>query len=516
MNTSLKELIVVLAIATVIFRFAKPIALHFSADGDFSRRRNVWFALTMTAFLSPSFWLFALVAIPLLAWAGRKDTNPVACYLLLLQVIPSVPVNIPVVGIQSLFPLDNYRLLSFCILIPTAWRLRCSKDASRKFRLETMDILLLAYGVLQTALYVPPDLPGHIIQNDSATNMLRRAFLYFVDIYVLYFVVRRACTSRRAIMEAQAAFCLACAVMAALAIVESAKHWLLYADFPRSWSDDPNLNFYLLRGDTLRAQVSAGHALALGYLLAIAFGFWLYLKSHLTAARTRIGVVILFWLGLLAAYSRGPWIGGAAIYFAFSALSPRGFSRLFKAAGVATLLAGAIGMTPVGDRIINVLPIMGGSVDSGSIDYRQRIGARSWQLIQQRPLFGDQLARTKMEDLRQGQGIIDIVNTYVGIALDKGLVGLSIFILFVVTALVEAYRHGKAMEKSDPDLALLGASLIACIIGTLLMIGNCSFIYGYEKLFFVLAGLSVAYAHVGSSPQRVTPQASIDNSWEPR
>src|SRR5579864_4322665 len=103
MLVSIKALIVVLAIAIVVFRFGKPIALMFSSEPDFYRRRNVWFVLTVTAFMSPSFWLFALVAAPLLLWAGRRDTNPIALYLILLQVIPPIPIDIPVVGIKQLF-----------------------------------------------------------------------------------------------------------------------------------------------------------------------------------------------------------------------------------------------------------------------------------------------------------------------------------------------------------------------------------------------------------------------------
>ena len=101
MIINIKALIVVLAIAAVVFRLGKPIALLFSSEPDFARRRNVWFVLTATAFLSPNFWLFVLVAAPLLAWAGRKDTNPVALYLILLHVIPPIPVEIPVVGIRA-------------------------------------------------------------------------------------------------------------------------------------------------------------------------------------------------------------------------------------------------------------------------------------------------------------------------------------------------------------------------------------------------------------------------------
>src|SRR2546421_645051 len=121
MPANFKALIIILAFAALVFRLAKPVARKFSSECDFSRRRNVWFVLTIVGFISPNFWLFALVAVPLLFSAGRKDTNPVAFYLLLLHVIPAIGIDIPVVGIKRLFQLDIYRLLSFCVLIPTTW-----------------------------------------------------------------------------------------------------------------------------------------------------------------------------------------------------------------------------------------------------------------------------------------------------------------------------------------------------------------------------------------------------------
>src|ERR1700730_11002743 len=105
MLASFKALIVVLAIAAITFRLAKPVALQFSSERDFSRRRNVWFVLTIVGFISPNFWLFAWAPVPLLFSASRKDTNPVAFYLLLLHVIPALGIDIPTVGFK-LFQLD--------------------------------------------------------------------------------------------------------------------------------------------------------------------------------------------------------------------------------------------------------------------------------------------------------------------------------------------------------------------------------------------------------------------------
>src|SRR5450631_3979799 len=157
MPVSIKALIVILAIATVVFRLGKPIALIFSNESDFSRRRNVWFVLTIVGFLSPNFWLFGLIAAPLLVWAGRKDTNPIALYLILLHVVPPIPIDIPVVGIRHLFTLDNFRLLSFCVLIPAWWRLKKLKKEPRIRGITAMDFSILAFGLLQLFSYVPPD-----------------------------------------------------------------------------------------------------------------------------------------------------------------------------------------------------------------------------------------------------------------------------------------------------------------------------------------------------------------------
>ncbi|MEJ0005660.1 MAG: hypothetical protein WDM77_04565 [Steroidobacteraceae bacterium] len=124
MSPVFKALVIVLVIGAVVFWWLKPILLRFTAEADFVRRRNLWLILTCLGFLSPSIWLYILVAVPLLLWAGRRDSNPVALYLVLLHVIPPLSFLIPFPGITYLFEISNYRLLALCILIPTLWRLR--------------------------------------------------------------------------------------------------------------------------------------------------------------------------------------------------------------------------------------------------------------------------------------------------------------------------------------------------------------------------------------------------------
>jgi O-antigen ligase len=294
--------------------------------------------------------------------------------------------------------------------------------------------------------------------------------------------------------------------MALIAVFESLRHWLLYTDIVERWQvvragRQLISGYTYARGGSVRAQVSAGHPLALGFLLAIAFGFWLYLQSRLASARSRAAGVLVLWGGLVATYSRGPWVGATAIYFAFAALGKRALSRLFKAGAIAILIIGALSLTSPGERLINTIPFLGGTEATGSVLYRHQLAERSWEVIQEHPLFGSSLALSEMQDLRQGEGIIDLVNTYAEIALFYGLVGLSLFVGFMLIGLFKAYRLASKAKRTDPDSAMLGGSLVAGIIGVMLMLENSSLSGGLSIMYYVLAGLAAGYAHRGKPPE---------------
>jgi O-antigen ligase len=497
---SVKRLIVVLMIAALVFRLAKPVAVRFMSREDYSRRRFVWIVLTIVSFLSPSFWLYALAAALMLPWANRRDSNPVALYLFILHVIPPVGFIIPILGNNGLFELNNYRLLAFFVLLPATLRYRKNGTKATDGRLGAMDVLLLIYGALQILLYTPPDIPHQPAIPDSLANALRRAVLFFLDTYLLYFTVSRTCQSRQKMVDAVAAFCLACLIMASIAIFENMRHWLLYVEIESVWGVALNSLTYLTRGSQLRAQASAGHSLSLGFLLAIGFGFWLYLKTHVEAGIRRTAVTLLLWGGLFAAFSRGPWLGAVTVYFTFFAAGQRALSRLVKSGLVALALALMVMVSPVGDQILDVLPIFGHTSDS-TIVYRQLLAQRGWEIVMAHPFFGDQFPWPEMEDLRQGEGIIDIVNSYLGVALNNGLIGLFCFLSFILLATARVLVRARALFRADPDLALFGTSLIACIVGTLVMIYSMSFNGGCEKMFYTLAGFATAYARLTGSPE---------------
>ena len=504
-TTNLKALIVVTILAITIFALAKPICLRFMGESDFARRRNIWLVLTVVAFASPSFWLFVIVATPLLAWGGNKDSNPVAFYLFTMHIIPpTVHLEIPTVLINHLFELNLYRILSLVVLLPTAWRVIRSGE-----RLASgtgwVDVFILSFAALQLLSFLP---------YESITNAGRRGFLLFIDAVLVYYVVSRICTSRKRIVDAMASFAVICGIFAAIALFESIKGWLLYHELATVWGVPARLP-YLLRDDILRAAAAVGHSLALGYALAIGLGFWLYLRTLTQPLRFARFVTIGLCVGLLAAYSRSPWIVAVIIYFAYVSQGPRGGVRFSKALFVASMLTAIVLVSPIGHRVIENLPFVG-SVDAANVIYRERLAKASWQLIQQHPWFGDPFVLQHLQSLRQGEGIIDLVNTYAAVAMFYGLVGLVLFLAPAFIATGGALRAARWSASRDADLSRLGANLVACMLGTLVMMTAGSFGTILEKMYYVLVGLAVGYgcavrANVVSSSE-ASPRATSGSS----
>jgi O-antigen ligase len=498
MPLNIKDLIVVLVLSSVVFKFAKSTALLFSSEQDFSRRRNLWFVLTVTAHLSPSIWLYVLVATPFLLVGGRKDSNPSALYLFLLHVVPPVATPIPLPGSAKLIDVSNQILLSLCVIVPAIGRLRRSKKDRDTRRLQGTDWCLLAYGVLTSILYIHVLAPDGTFYPSTHSDALRRMLMFLIAVFAPYFLISRTTRIRPLILDSLAAFALPCVVMAVIAVFEGLRGWLLYEDIPERWGLAATFTTYLVRGSSLRAMASTGHPLALGYELAIAFGLWLSLETYVKSRLTRWTVSAILMLGLLASYSRGPWACALAIYVIYVFLKPRAVSGLIKSFLGSVLALAIISLTSLGEKIAAVLPFLGGTIDSSNIDYRSRLWTRGLTIVRDNPVFGDQYALARMQDLRQGQGIVDFVNGYLAELLATGFVGLTLFLAVVLAGLRKVLATSRAIKLTDQRFGMAGASLASCILGTLFLwaLGGPD-----PSVLWALVALAVAYSHLGTSDQ---------------
>ncbi len=512
MPPNVKNLIVVLAISAVVFKFAKSTALLFSSEKDFSRRRNLWYVLTAAAFLSPSIWLYVLIAVPLLVGSGRKDSNPSALYLFLLHVVPPVATPIPLPGGAKLLDVSNQILLSLCVIVPAIGRLRRSKKDRDIRRLQRMDWCLLAYGILTSILYIHLLAPDGTFYPFTFANVLRRTLTFLIAVFAPYFLISRTSRNRPFILDSLAAFALPCVVMAVIGIFESARGWLLYEDIPVRWDLAGNFTTYLLRGTSLRAMASTGHPLSLGYELAIAFGIWLCLEMYVESRRIRWTVSATLLLGLLASYSRGPWACAIGIYTIFVFQKPRAVSGLIKSFLSSLFALALISMTPLARKIADVLPFLGGTIDTANIDYRNRLWSQGWSIVRDNPAFGDQYALARMQNLRQGQGIVDFVNGYLAELLGTGFVGLTLFLVVVLAGLRKVLSASRTIKLTDQRFGMVGASLTSCILGTLFL-----WAFGGPDpiVLWALVALAVAYSrldksdHADGSVPRPPPQTAF-------
>jgi hypothetical protein len=486
MLNNLKALLVVLVLALLVFHFAKSVCLRYMSEEDFIRRRNAWLALTAIAFVSPSFWIYALFALPIMYAAGKKDSNPVALYLLLLHVVPPYSFALPSIIINELFDVDNYRLLAFAILLPTVFRINQTKALKNQSGSNAAEYFIYAYLILQLILLLP---------YENITNTMRRGSLFMLDVVLLFFVVRRTCADQRKMAEAIAGFTLACAIFVPIAFFEQMRFWLLYEGLAGAWRVDASISSFLLRGNSLRAMASTGHSLVLGYLLSMALVLWLYIsvnkESRLFATLGIIGI----WIGLIAAFSRAPWITAILGVATYLVIQPKGLGKFTKTVALLLPFTAVLFALPVGQRILDALPFVG-TVDSENVTYRQQLAASSWERIQANPLFGDPFFMSHLEHLRQGQGIIDLVNVYATIAMLYGGVGLILFIAPFLMAMHGTFAKAKKVQKINPDLALMGQALFACLMGTAFFMVTGSFGTGLAKMYYILAAFGCAYSQI--------------------
>jgi O-antigen ligase len=101
-----------------------------------------------------------------------------------------------------------------------------------------------------------------------------------------------------------------------------------------------------------------------------------------------------------------------------------------------------------------------------------------------------------MESMRQGQGIIDIVNTYIRVVLDTGFIGLGLFVAFFAMTLNGIFRAIRSIPDKDSEEHLLGRALFATQIAILVIIFSVSSITIIPIMYWIVAGLGVAYAQM--------------------
>ena len=487
MPDNVRALIVVLALALPAFYFGRRLAASVIAPREFAVWRNAWLAATVAAFLSGNFFVFAAIMVMICFYARAASAATAALFIVLLLAVPVVRVSIPGFGIINLlFLIDNGRLLAIVLLFPILFTTsRLGRRNSGAFAMP--DRLIVGYVLLLIALEV---------RNSEVTQIMRSATLLALDVLIPYFAFSRTVTRVADLRRVLLAFIISVLPLSLIAIFETAKGWLLYGSIVHNW-EESHLSLYLERGGILRATGSATNPIVLGFIIMVAIGCVLALQQTI-GSRRFVGIAFaILGAGLVATLSRGPWIGAAVLVLAFLATGANAVANLARFAVIGAVVLLPLLLTPVGDRLLDFLPFIG-SIDTGSVTYRQLLFENALRVIERNPWFGstDYLATPEMQKMIQGQGIIDIVNTYLEVMLKSGLAGLGLFLGFFATILIGLLRVIKFDAVRDSGLGGYARASMVTLIAILVTIVTVSSVDFIPYVYWSFAGLCVALIRI--------------------
>ena len=470
----------------------KGTSLHDSLE----RRRNAWLAATAIVFLSPNFVLAMLLLAAVYFWSARRDPHPVGLYLMFLLAVPPWTQDLQGFGpFNQLFALNNFRAMSLVILLPLAVNLFLRQGAAalsaRTTAGRVTDFAVVALSLYIVAMYAA---------EESATAIMRRLLLSFLDMVLPYFVISRYLRTRDALRDALGALLLGGLIMAVIATFEHFKGWLLYESTAYHWNLPLPFSIFLMRDDRLRAMGTAGHSLVLGHYLVICLALLVVFAAQFRQKWRLLALYGLVALGLYSTLSRGPLVAAGVVVLLtglFSGQAVRYYSAL---AGVALAVTGALFVSPFWDRFVSVLPFVG-TVDLGNVTYRQQLFEATLLMVSQRPLFGTIHVLDFLEHLRQGQGIIDLVNTYAIYAMRYGLIGLGLFLLFLGAGLVFGIEAALRARGRDEETYRMAGAVASALAGSMIVIVAVSNIDSVPYVYTALVAVLVAMVRM-TRPQR--------------
>jgi O-antigen ligase len=486
MSEHLRAFVVIAVLSALSFLVLRgPVLAMGMAEEDFRRRRNLWLAATAIAFLSFNFWIFVLLTGSLLLFA-RRERNPLALYFFLLFAVPPFAAALPGLGIvNKLFELSFPRLLALIVLLPFALRPR--EPGMPGFGKHVADWMVVGYLALQLVLQY---------RADSLTNVMRSGFQAYLDAFLPYYVASRSLRTAHDIRDALLSLVVAALLLVPIAAVEFVKHWLLYAALPGALGMSWDGSSYLSRGETLRAVATTGHSIVLGYLMMIAMLLYVGLRQASPSPRTWALGAVALGVGLVAAVSRGPWVGTTIGLVMIAAASRQPGRRLVRLVLPAIALLAVLAISPWGEKVMAYLPFVG-TVDVGNVTYRQQLFDISLRVIAQNPLLGSPyfMYSSPMQELRIGD-LIDIVNSYLLITLRFGYVGLALFCGVFATALWAIFTSLRRQPVEDTERFAQGQAILGMLVAVLVTIATVSDVSFIPILYWSAAGLAIGYSRL--------------------
>ncbi|PKO70019.1 MAG: ligase [Betaproteobacteria bacterium HGW-Betaproteobacteria-16] len=493
MPEHLRALMVVLALSVAVLHFARPALVQVVDAKTFSRWRMLWVFMTLALFLAHSFWLYVLMVAAYALVMARREAQVMGVYFLLLFVAPPAGTEVPGMGLVNyILNLNQYRLLALVLLLPAAIAL-FQRSSTLKWGKSSVDWMVLAYLLLISLLR---------FREANLTSGLRDIVTIGIDVFLPYYVASRSLRSLNGFKYALTGFVMSAMVLAAIAVSEVVLSWQLYFSVLNVLGlNAMEFGGYLYRGAFLRPNATVGNSIVLGYVLMVALGFFFFLKEYVEPAKLKwLGAGLLL-MGVASSLSRGPWVGAGFLLIVYLIQGPNALKKLTTTVLVAVASWVMLNVIPMGQVVLDMLPFVG-TVDEFNVEYRANLLTSALPVIERNLWLGsvDYLRAPELQVMVQGDGIIDIVNTYVGVVLNAGLIGLSLFVGAFVLALKQVRAATRKALAHGAEAVVLGRALSATLAAVMLVIYTVSSIFAVSVIYWTVLGVCVAYASLMKQP----------------
>ena len=484
---ALKLLSLVLVAAIAAAMVLRPAFASLMSPTQYKRAWTSLIVLTIIAFLSMRPELYILLVAVAGSVAARQlgegDIGKVNAFLLLLLALPPIAFTLGgLEGLNYILRLEHVRALSIVLFTIPALRLMMRRRTAGEPSMRVIDAVVLVIQLWDIALAA---------RYASLTGLFRSIVEAFYDILVPYYVITRTLRTPARVREAAWHLMLGCMFVACIAYMESLVQRNLYGGLQWIYGVRWESTVDLMRGGFLRVEATTPQPIVLAFVLMFGIGLWSWLKGDVPRTKWLfLGYAILA-AALVSTWSRGPWLGAGVLVAALALqrwLPPKAFA-------VVTLL-GLLGAVVLkasgGDAVVmSALTAVFGhnERDLATITYRRELLDASLAMIKQSPWVGVPNYEAALQGFKQGEGLIDLVNTYVVIMINAGVIGLVLF-LFPYVYLVGNLLRLRSRERPESKAVLgkFAPAFIATILAMLFTIFTTSNI---DVMRYVL-GLAVS------------------------
>ena len=480
------------------------------------QRMDNWFILygliTLSIFLISNFWIFLLVLFVLTLIFGSREPVMPAIFALLVLSVPAKGAWLSGFGVvQNLLYVVPSDIVQIAVVVLAL--IRFSEPNNTRMGGGIADKCFILFAIVAMMLS---------FRDTTFTNGLRICVVFILSSMPAYFIFSRMRWTEETIKVTTIALMVPLIALSGVAVLEVLTSWHFYSAAIANWGI-PYRGIYILREGFLRAYGTLLGPIAFGAILMVGLALApAVIQSMNNKFLGRLGFLGLGG-GILAALSRAPWIGTGIVFVLHALTDKKAASSLGRLALIGVACLAVLAVTPFGSSVINTIPGLGDDSHDETISYRQELLRVGVNVVRDNPFFGstEYLERDDLEELRQGQGVIDLVNTYLHVAMNYGLVGLTLFLAVKFLAFFSIWRSIARARIVLPELAPYCQAYFAALGGLLFVLFTTTNTIGqFEQVIWMIVGTSIgltrvvneAWVKAGGKAPVLAPQTAMEDT----